>query len=175
MSAEDEKSLIERFSNRISNISYIQTLRRFLVRENRLGVIVDGPNMLRKVDGKQIKLEHLEAKLKSMGRIILKKVILDQHASKNLMQAITNSGYEPVVAISDLYVTLAIEAMKIPTQNKKINVIAICSRHARVAPIMLKLKELGIETISVGIEPGMSIAVKKVADTYLSVDIKAID
>ena len=57
-------------------------------------------------------------------------------------------------------------------QNKKIGHFVLCSRHARIAPILLKIKEKGFETVVVGFETGMSVAVKKITDKICYLDIE---
>ncbi|MHA1687236.1 MAG: NYN domain-containing protein [Candidatus Heimdallarchaeaceae archaeon] len=165
---EKEKSLKERITERLGNISYVQALKQLLSGESKVALFVDGPNILRRIGEKQIKLEDIEETIKELGKPVIKKVILNEHASTNLIQAITNSGYEPIVTPYDIYLTLATEIMKSVAQNKNVGTVVIASRHARIAPILLKMKERGIETAIVGFEPGLSVAITKIADhTFL--------
>jgi uncharacterized protein (TIGR00288 family) len=160
----EERSLHERIINRILSSTSIQALRGRISGEKKVAVFVDGPNFLRKVNNRQIKLEEIDEKIADLGRASLKKVILNEHASKNLIQAITNSGYEPYVSPHDIYITLAVEVMESIKESKNIDVVVIASRHARVAPILAKVKEKGLETAAIGFEPGFSIAVQKMAN-----------
>ncbi|MHA1397522.1 MAG: NYN domain-containing protein [Candidatus Heimdallarchaeaceae archaeon] len=157
----EEKKLYERITTRILSSSYIQSLKGRLLGEKKVAVFVDGPNFLRKINNRQIK--------KSLGRVTVKKVMLNEFASENLIQAVTNNGYEPVVSPYDIYISLSIEVMKLLNREKKINVIAIASRHARVGPILLKIKEKGIESCIIGFEPGMSVALKKTANQFFEI------
>ncbi|MCG3216208.1 MAG: NYN domain-containing protein [Candidatus Heimdallarchaeota archaeon] len=164
----EEKRLYERITDRILSSSYIKILRERLSGERKTAIIVDGPNFLRKVRDRQIKLEEIDEVAKDTGLAIVKKVILNEFASEKLIQAITNSGYEPIVTSYDIHITMSIEIMKILQKNKSVGLIVIASRDARIVPILLKLKEKGIETAIVGFEPGLSVAVKKMADqTFL--------
>ncbi|MHA1668644.1 MAG: NYN domain-containing protein [Candidatus Heimdallarchaeaceae archaeon] len=165
----EEKKLYERVTTRILSSSYIQSLKGRLLGEKKVAVFVDGPNFLRKVNNRQIKLEEVDEIVKSLGRVTVKKVMLNEFASENLIQAVTNNGYEPVVSPYDIYISLSIEVMKLLNKEKKINVIAIASRHARVGPILLKIKEKGIESCIIGFEPGMSIALKKTANQFFEI------
>jgi len=160
----EERKLYEKIADRILSSSYIQTLRDRLSGERKIAIIVDGPNFLRKVNGRQIKLDEIDEKIKDIGKAVVRKVILNEFASEKLIQAVINSGYEPIVSPYDIYITLSIEVMNILKQNSDLESVIIASRHARITPIMLKLKEKGIETIIVGFEPGFSVAVKKHAD-----------
>ena len=165
----EERKLYEKIANRILSSSYIQSLRDRLSGERKIAIIVDGPNFLRKINGRQIKLEEIDEKIKDMGKAVVRKVLLNEFASEKLIQAVTNSGYEPIVSPYDIYITLSIEVMNVLKQNSDIVAVIIASRHARVTPILLKLKEKGIETVMVGFDPGFSVAVKKHADKIFQI------
>ena len=160
----DEKSLFERISDRIFSSSYIQALRGRITGEKRIAIFVDGPNFLRKIDNRQIKLEDVNEQVKDLGRPVIRKVILNEHAGQKLIQAISNSGYEPIVSVHDIHITMSIEVMSVIEESRHVDIIIIASRHARVAPILMKVKEKGIETAVVGFEPGFSVAIQKSAD-----------
>jgi len=163
----DEKSLYERIINRILSSSSIQALRGRISGEKKIAVFVDGPNFLRKLKNRQIKLEEVDEKIKDLGRTSIRKVILNEHASEKLIQAITNSGYEPLVSPHDIYITLSVEVMETVRDGKNVDIVVIASRHARTAPILAKVKEKGLETVVIGFEPGFSIAAQKMANqTY---------
>ena len=165
----EERRLYEKIANRILSSSYIQTLRDRLSGEGKIAIIVDGPNFLRKVNDRQVKLEEIDEKVKDLGKVVVRKVILNEYASEKLIQAITNSGYEPIVSPYDIYINLSIEIMNILKQNSDLVTVVIASRHARITPILLKLKEKGIETIVIGFEPGFSVAAKKHADQIFQI------
>jgi uncharacterized protein (TIGR00288 family) len=160
----DEKSLFERISDRLFSSSYIQALRGRITGEKRIAVFVDGPNFLRKVNNRQIKLEDINEQITNLGRSIVRKVILNEHAGQKLIQAISNSGYEPIVSLHDIHVTMSIEIMSTIEDSRNVDIVVIASRHARVAPILIKVKEKGIETAVVGFDPGFSVAIQKSAD-----------
>ncbi len=160
----EEQKLYEKIANRILSSSHIQSLRDRLSGERKIAVFVDGPNFLRKINGRQVKLEEIDEKIKDRGKTVARKVILNEFASEKLIQAVTNSGYEPVVSPYDVYIALSIEIMSTLKQNNDLESVVIASRHARITPILLKLKEKGLETIIIGFEPGFSVAVKKHAD-----------
>ncbi len=166
----EERKLYERISDRILSSSYLQALRGRLTGEKKLAVLVDGPNFLRKTNDKQIKLEDIDNKILDFGKATIKKVVLNEFASQKLIKAITNSGYEPIVSVHDIHISLAIEAMNVIQKEKQIDMVILASRHARVNPILIKLKEKGIETAVVGFEPGFSVALKKSADYTLLIE-----
>ena len=168
---EEDKGRLERIAERVGSISYIQTLKALIQGEKKVAVIVDAPNILRRVNDRQIRLEDIDEQITDIGKIVIKKVILNEHASENLIKAVTNSGYEPIVSSHDLYITLAIEAMSLLNQMKNIDTLVLATRHARAGPILLKIKERGVETVIVGYEPGLSVALKKTADIVKIIDI----
>ncbi|MHA1345552.1 MAG: NYN domain-containing protein [Candidatus Heimdallarchaeaceae archaeon] len=161
---QEERKLIEKIIDRIQSSSHIQSLRDRISGEKNIAIIIDGPNFLRKIKDRQIKLEEIDEIVKDLGKPIIKKVILNEYAGENLIKAIANSGYEPIVSPHDIYLSMSIEVMDILIENRKIDLVVIASRHARTAPILLKIKEKGKETGIVGFEPGMSTSVKKIAD-----------
>ena len=166
----EERKLYERITDRILSSSHLQALKGRLTGEKKIAVLVDGPNFLRKVKDKQIKLEDIDEKIHDLGKVTIKKVILNEFASKKLIQAIKNSGYEPIVSPHDTHITIVVEAMNIIQKEKQIDMVVIASRHARVNPLLLKLKEKGIETAVVGFEPGFSVALKKSADYTILIE-----
>ena len=131
--------------------------------ENEVGLLVDGPNILRKVNGRQVKLENIKDAVAQLGKIIIAKVYLDINAPTKLVQAVTNSGFEPVVVTYDIHITLAVDAYHLIYDNY-IQVLAIASRHARCAPLLRKVKEKGIKTVILGFDPGFAVALKNSAD-----------
>lgn len=161
---QEERKLIEKIIDRIQSSPHIIALKERISGEKNTAIIVDGPNFLRKVKDRQIKLEEIDEITKDLGKPIVKKVILNEYAGEKLIQAIANSGYEPIVSPHDIYLSMSIEIMDVLMENRKIDSIIIASRHARTAPILLKIKKKGKETAIVGFEPGMSTSVKKIAD-----------
>ncbi|MCK5304633.1 MAG: NYN domain-containing protein [Candidatus Heimdallarchaeota archaeon] len=161
---QEERKLVEKIIDRIQNSPHFQAFKERISREKNIAIIVDGPNFLRKIKDRQIKLEEIDEIIKDLGKPIVKKVILNEFAGEKLIQAIANSGYEPIVSSHDIYLSMSIEVMDVLMENRKIDSVIIASRHARTAPILLKIKEKGKETAIVGFEPGMSTSVKKIAD-----------
>ena len=141
-------------------------IKNLFKRSDRLSIIVDGPNLLRKSRKGQVKLEDVIEASSELGSITEKIVILNTFASKKLIQAIVNSGFQPVVASGELYLKLAILSLDLVYRNPG-DIILIASRDARCTPIIMKLKEKGVKTAILGFEPGFSIALKNNADFAL--------
>ena len=76
----------------------------------KIGLLVDGPNMLRKEF--QIDLEEIRDMLKDYGDIKSGMVFLNQYASEKLVEVVENQGFEPVICTSDVDVRLAVEGME---------------------------------------------------------------
>jgi len=127
----------------------------------KIGLLVDGPNMLRKEF--QLDLEEIRDLLKEYGDIKMGKVFLNQHASEKLIETIESQGFEPVICTSEVYVRMAVEGMDM-IYNPMIDTVALVSRDANMKPLLLKAMEHGKETIIFGAEPGFSVALKNSAD-----------
>ncbi len=147
-----------------------KTVKNIFSKQKKIALIIDAPNILRRINGKQIRLEDIEKIANKLGQIKIAKVILNRHAPKTLLKAIENSGYEPIVAASDIYIRMVIEVMDSVFQ-KNIGMVIIASRHARCAPILRAAKANGLDTAIVGFQPGFSVAVKNAADMAFQLEI----
>ncbi len=146
--------------SKIQKIKEYLSARRFSQRK-RIGVLVDGPNMLRKEF--KINLREIREILSEYGDIKIAKVFLNQYASEKLVEAIENQGFEPIITSGDVDVRMAVEAMDI-IYNDSIDVIALVTRDADFKAVLMKAMEMGKETIIIGAEPGFSAALKNSAD-----------
>ncbi|NHJ31631.1 MAG: NYN domain-containing protein [Asgard group archaeon] len=147
-----------------------KTVKNIFTKQKKIALIIDAPNILRRINGNQIRLEDIEKIANKLGQIKIAKVILNRHAPKTLLKAIENSGYEPIVAASDIYIRMVIEIMDCVFQ-KNISMVIIASRHARCAPILRAAKSNGLDTAIVGFQPGFSVAVKNAADMAFQLEI----
>lgn len=140
-----------------------KSLKSLFRRENKVSILVDGPNLLRRLGNRQIKIEDIDEVADKLGTIVDRYVYLNHHASDKLIEAMVNSGYNPIVTRGDIYVSLAMKALEI-SKRDRCDVMLIGSRDARVVPILMKLKEKGVETAIVGFDPGFSVALQNVSD-----------
>ena len=147
-----------------------KTVKNIFAKQKKIALIIDAPNILRRINNKQIRLEDIEKIANKLGQIKIAKVILNRHAPKTLLRAIENSGYEPIVATSDIYIRMAIEIMDCVFQ-KSVDMVIVASRHARCAPILRAAKANGLDTAIVGFQPGFSVAVKNAADMAFQLEI----
>ncbi|MBI5681189.1 MAG: TIGR00288 family NYN domain-containing protein [Methanobacterium sp.] len=139
---------------------YIPLKRRESGGKN-IGLLVDGPNMLRKEFS--LNLDIVRKIIAEYGDMRVGKVLLNQYASDKLIEAIVNQGFTPVVVAGDTDVYMAVEAMEL-IYNPNIDVVALMTRDADFLPIISKAKENGKETIVIGAEPGFSAALQNSAD-----------
>jgi uncharacterized protein (TIGR00288 family) len=126
-----------------------------------IGLLVDGPNVLRKEF--DVNLEEIRDVLKEYGNIKIGRVFLNQYASNKLVEAVENNGFEPIICSSDVDVRLAVEGMDL-VYNPNIDTIALVTRDADFKPLLNKANEHGKETIIFGVEPGFSTALKNSSD-----------
>ncbi|MCC6027564.1 MAG: TIGR00288 family NYN domain-containing protein [Archaeoglobi archaeon] len=146
-------------SSRIQKIK--ELLKKKSTQRKRIGVLVDGPNMLRKEFNTN--LREIREILSEYGDIKIAKVFLNQYATDKLVEAIENQGFEPIVTSGDVDVRMAVEAMEL-IYNDAIDVLALVTRDADFKAVLMKAMEMGKETIIVGAEPGFSTALKNAAD-----------
>ncbi|WP_297476657.1 TIGR00288 family NYN domain-containing protein [Thermococcus sp.] len=139
------------------------------VRGKSIGLIIDGPNILRKEFG--IKLEDIVEALERIGKIRVAKVVLNQYAPQGLIEAVVNQGLEPIIVAGDTDVRIAIEAMEL-IYNSDVEVIALATRDADFLPIINEAKRKGKETIVIGAEPGFSVALQNAADYVIKMSGK---
>lgn len=142
--------------------------------QRNIGLLVDGPNILRKEFN--LDLEVVKDLIHQSGNLRIAKVLFNQYASDKLIEAVVNQGFTPLVVAGDTDVHMAVEAMEL-LYNPNIDVIALMTRDADFLPIINKSKENGKETIVIGVEPGFSIALKNSSDQaiILSVEGNVVD
>ncbi|AEC51530.1 hypothetical protein PNA2_0614 [Pyrococcus sp. NA2] len=138
--------------------------------QKTIGLIIDGPNILRKEFG--IKLEDIKKALERIGKIRVAKVVLNQYAPQGLIEAVVNQGFEPIIVAGDTDVRVAIEAMEL-IYNANVDVIALATRDADFLPLISEAKRKGKETVVIGVEPGFSVALQNAADYIIKMEKKA--
>ncbi len=154
-------------SSRSGRISSLVRLVRRLGRSGRVALLIDGPNVLRREF--EIRLDDLKDIVEELGKIGVAKVYLNERASGKLLEAISNSGFTPVVTTYDVHLQMAIDSMDLVLGDAT-RLLAVFSRHARTAPILRRAREHGVETLAIGFDPGFSVAVQNAADYVLRLD-----
>jgi uncharacterized protein (TIGR00288 family) len=135
--------------------------------EPRIGIFVDGPNMIRKEFN--LDLRKLKEKVSKYGRIVIGKVFLNQFASEKLIEAVANEGFEPLIALgdpeqkTDVDVTIAVQVME-AIHNNSIDIVALVSRDADFLALIQAAKAHGKKVILVAAEHGLASSLKNTAD-----------
>ncbi len=126
-----------------------------------IAVFVDGPNILRKELG--IDLKDVKAALAPFGQVKIGKVFLNQFASDKLVEAVVNQGFESIITVGDIDVAMAVEATE-AVFNPNIGVIAFVSRDTDFWPAIVKAKRYGKDTVVVLAEESSGAALKNTSD-----------
>lgn len=132
-----------------------------------VGLLVDGPNMLRKEF--DCHLDVVRKIISKYGSIRVAKVFLNQYASGKLIEAVTNEGFSPTIVSGETDVHIAVEAYEL-IHNPNIDIIALMTRDVDFFPLINIAKENGKKTIVIGAEPGFSIALQNSADSAITLN-----
>jgi len=140
--------------------------------ENEIVIIIDGPNTLRKIDGKRVSLKQIIEETKKFGRVRAAKAVITTEAPPSLVKALQTSGFEIILAKEDnAYVTLAVEAVRSIYEYEP-DIIVVVSRDSRCLPIVHKIKERGIKVFVAGFQPGFSTALQNAADKVITLELQ---
>jgi len=112
-----------------------------------IGLVVNGPNVL--LRRYSFNLGDILNAVKSLGRVVVGKVVLNLNAPQKLIEAVINYGLEPVVVRGRADVAFTVEAMKL-IYNSGVGALALAVRDAYFLPILIEAKEAGKEVVVVG-------------------------
>jgi len=160
----------------VERFRIIDKIKRFFDRlfkstDREVVILIDGPNMLRKINGKRLSLKDVLKKGKSYGRVRMAKAVVTSDAPPALIKALQTSGFEVVLAQENVvYTTLAVEAIRMIYEFSP-DIFVIVSRDSRCLPIVHKIKEKGIKAIVAGYEQGFSTALKNAADEVIYLEL----
>jgi len=129
-----------------------------------IGLLVNGPNILLKKFN--FNLESILNAVKGLGRIVVGRVILNHNAPPKLVEAVINSGLEPVIVNGRVDVAFTVEAMKL-IYNQRISALALAVRDAHFLPILIEAKRVGKEVIILTPREGLSEALQNTADEVI--------
>lgn len=134
--------------------------------KKNVALFVDGPNMIRKEFG--MDMDVLRSRVEKYGRIVTGKVFLNQFASEKLIEAVSNQGFEPIIALGekedvDVDVAVAVHAME-AVHSKNIDVIAVATRDADFLALFQKIKEHGKTAVLVAFEEALATSLRNAAD-----------
>lgn len=159
MSDEESSGFFEKIKKFMDKI--------FRIGEKEVVVLIDGPNTLRKINGKRVSLKDVIEEAKRIGRIRAAKAIITTDAPPSLVKALQTSGFEIILAKEEsIYVTLAVETVKAIYEYSP-DAMVIVSRDSRCLPLVHKVKQRGIKAYVAGYDPGFSTALKNAADDVI--------
>jgi len=129
--------------------------------KKNIAVFVDGPNILRKEF--DIDLGDIIGVLKAYGNIKIGRVFLNQYAHKKLVEAVVNQGFESVITVGDIDVSMASDAVE-SIFNDDIQALAFVTRDSDFLPAITKAKRYGKDTIVILAEDSSADSLKNNAD-----------
>jgi uncharacterized protein (TIGR00288 family) len=115
-------------------------------RETRVGVFVDGPNVLRSEF--DVDLDDVSEVVRTRGRPVLVRLYVDEHATPGLVQAAEAHGFEVVTTSGDVDVKLAVDATAAAVREE-IDLLAIVSRDMDFKPVMETAAQRGVRTLAI--------------------------
>ena len=115
-------------------------------RTERVGLFVDGPNVFR--EEFDVDLDDLRAVAGEEGRLAVRRLYLDEHATPNLLRAAEERGFEVVTTSGDVDVRLAVDATAAAVGDS-IDVLVLVSRDADFKPALERAAARGVRTVAV--------------------------
>ncbi len=136
--------------------------------EPRVGLFVDGPNVLR--DRFDVDLEDVRDAAADRGRVVLARLYLDENAPAGLIQAAEAHGFAVVTTSGDVDVRLAVDATAAATEGR-IDLLAVASRDTDFKPALEAAAERGVRTLAVAPgEYGRSDALRNAAQDAVTLE-----
>ena len=112
----------------------------------RVGLFVDGPNVLR--EEFDVDLEDLRAAGTVRGRLVVSRLYLDENATSGLVQAGEAHGFDVRITSGDVDVKLAVDATA-AIHEADLDVLAIASRDTDFKPVFEVAGRSGVETLAI--------------------------
>ncbi len=132
----------------------------------RVGLYVDGPNVLR--DEFDVDLDELRELAAKEGTLTGTRLYLDEHATPSLIQAGEARGFDVITTSGDVDVRLAVDATE-ATVDDIIDMLVIVSRDADFKPVLERAAHRGVETVAIAPgEYGRSDALQNTAHRSLT-------
>jgi len=134
----------------------------------RVGLFVDGPNVLRsEFDVDLDELRHIAAE---EGELALTRLYLDEHATPELIQAAEARGFDVVTTSGDVDVRLAVDATTAVVDGT-IDVLVVASRDADFKPVVERAAREGVRTVAIAPgEYGRSDALRNAAQRAVTME-----
>ncbi|MFW5924372.1 MAG: NYN domain-containing protein [Halanaeroarchaeum sp.] len=143
-------------------------LRSFLSSTPTVALFVDGPNVLR--DEFDVDLDDVRDAADDVGRLVVTRLYLDEHAPSGLIQAAEARGYEVTITSGDVDVKLAVDAAAMLVEDPP-DVFAVASRDADFKPVVELANRRGVRTVAIAPGThGRSDALRKAAQDAVLLD-----
>ncbi len=136
--------------------------------ETRVGLYVDGPNVLR--DEFDVDLDDLRTIASEDGTLAVARLYLDEHATPNLIRAAESRGFEVVTTSGDVDVRLAVDAA-VAVVEDRLDTLVVASRDADFKPVFERAGPRGVDTVAIAPgEYGRSDALRNAAGRAVTLD-----
>jgi len=133
---------------------------------DRVGLYVDGPNVLRSEF--DVDLDEVRTIGESYGHLAATRLYLDENASPGLIQAGEARGFEVITTSGDVDVRLAVDATE-AVASGRIDVLVVASRDTDFKPALEVAARNGVRTVALAPgEHGKSDALQNAAHDGLS-------
>jgi len=134
----------------------------------RVGLFVDGPNVLRSEF--DVDLDELRAIASDEGDLALTRLYLDEHATPELIQAAEARGFDVVTTSGDVDVRLAVDATT-AVVGETIDVLVVASRDTDFKPVVERAAREGVRTVAIAPgEYGRSDALRNAAQRAVTME-----
>lgn len=114
--------------------------------ERRVGLFVDGPNVLRSEF--DVDLDDVRAAVADRGRIVVSRLYVDEHATPGLIQAAEAHGFEVITTSGDVDVKLSVDATAAAVKGE-IDLLAVASRDMDFKPVLETAARHGVDTFAI--------------------------
>lgn len=132
----------------------------------RVGLYVDGPNVLRSEF--DVDLDDLRELAADEGTVVAARLYLDEHATPELIQAGEARGFDVITTSGDVDVRLAVDGTKAAVADE-IDLLIVVSRDTDFKPVLERAANRGVETMAVAPgEHGRSDALQNTAHRSLT-------
>ena len=122
--------MIDNWGDKMHRLDKLISIKDYIphIRENspgkNIGLLVDGPNMLRKEF--DCNLDTVKDLITEHGNLKVGKIFINHYASDKLIEAVVNQGFSPMIVSGETDVHMAIKAYEL-IHNPNIAIITMFS------------------------------------------------